>query len=111
LINITGDGLLNLPRVDAKVGFLIDDLPPLPRIFRLIQQHGGVDDAEMFEVFNMGVGFCVLVSKNDAAPALSILHRHGRRAQVIGRVIADDSKGVYLPRQRLAGRAKVFKPT
>src|SRR6516164_9906672 len=110
LINITGDGLLNLPRVDAKVGFLIDDLPPLPRIFRLIQQHGGVDDAEMFEVFNMGVGFCVLVSKNDAAPALSILHRHGRRAQVIGRVIADDSKGVYLPRQRLAGRAKVFKP-
>ena len=111
LINITGDGLLNLPRVDAKVGFLIDDLPPVPRIFRLIQQHGGVDDAEMFEVFNMGVGFCVLVSKNDAAPALSILHRHGRRAQVIGRVIADDSKGVYLPRQRLAGRAKVFKPT
>src|SRR6516162_8094392 len=76
LINITGDGLLNLPRVDAKVGFLIDDLPPVPRIFRLIQQHGGVDDAEMFEVYNMGVGFCVLVSKNDAAPALSILHRH-----------------------------------
>ena len=41
LINITGDGLLNLPRVDAKVGFLIDDLPPVPAIFRLIQQLWG----------------------------------------------------------------------
>src|ERR1700751_201020 len=37
LINITGDGLLNLPRLDARVGFLIDDLPPAPPIFRIIQ--------------------------------------------------------------------------
>src|SRR5215472_13163265 len=38
LINITGDGLLNLPRVDAMVGFTIDNLPPVPAIFRLIQR-------------------------------------------------------------------------
>src|SRR5437762_677936 len=37
LINITGDGLLNLPRVEAKVGFMVDDLPAVPAIFRLIQ--------------------------------------------------------------------------
>src|SRR5215472_17741932 len=42
LINITGDGLLNLPRIDAKVGFVIDDLAPAPPIFRLIQSHGSV---------------------------------------------------------------------
>src|SRR5258708_23583123 len=41
LINITGDGLLNLPRVDANVGFMIDDLPPVPPIFRLIQRCAG----------------------------------------------------------------------
>jgi len=111
LINITGDGLLNLPRVDAQVGFLLDDLPPVPPIFHLIQRYGGVDDAEMFEVYNMGVGFCVLVAEQDAAPALSILQRHGRRAQVIGRVIKDERKGVYLPRQRLAGHGKAFAPT
>ena len=110
LINITGDGLLNLPRVEAKVGFLIDDLPPVPQIFQLIQQYGAVTDAEMFEVYNMGVGFCVLVPKNDAGAALSILQRHGRRAQVIGRVIEDERKGVYLPRQRLAGHGKAFAP-
>jgi phosphoribosylformylglycinamidine cyclo-ligase len=110
LINITGDGLLNLPRVDAKVGFLIDDLPPVPWIFRLIQQYGDVDNAEMFEVYNMGVGFCVLAAEDDADPVLSILQRHGRRARVIGRVIEDEGKGVHLPRERLVGHGKAFRP-
>lgn len=109
LINITGDGLLNLPRVDAKVGFVIDNLPPVPAIFRLIQAHGGVSTAEMYQVYNMGVGFCVLVGEQDRDAALSILQRHGRRAQVIGRVIEDDSKGVYLPGQKLTGHGKEFR--
>ena len=109
LINITGDGLLNLPRVDAKVGFMIDNLPPAPPIFRLIQSHGEVSNAEMYQVYNMGVGFCVLASQRDRDTILSLLRRHGRRAQVIGRVIEDDSKGVYLPAQKLAGHGKEFR--
>src|SRR6266851_3155145 len=109
LINITGDGLLNLPRVDATVGFLIDDLPPVPPIFVLIQQCGAVTRGEMFEVYNMGVGFCVLVDEKDADATLSILRHHSRRAEAIGRVIADESKGVYLPRERLAGHDKEFR--
>jgi phosphoribosylformylglycinamidine cyclo-ligase len=109
LVNITGDGLLNLPRVDATVGFEIDNLPPAPPVFRLIQQHGAVGNAEMFEVYNMGVGFCVLVAERDRDATLSILQRHGRRAQVIGRVIEDDSKGVHLPRQKLTGHGKEFR--
>jgi phosphoribosylformylglycinamidine cyclo-ligase len=109
LINITGDGLLNLPRVDAKVGFLIDGLPPPPPIFQLIQRLGSVSDAEMHQVYNMGIGFCVLAAETDRDPVLSTLQRHGRRAQVIGRVIADDSKGVHLPRQKLVGHGKVFR--
>jgi phosphoribosylformylglycinamidine cyclo-ligase len=110
LINITGDGLLNLPRVAAKVGFVIDDLPPPPPIFRLIQQYGGVSDAEMYQVYNMGIGFCVLAAAADRDAVLAILKRRRRRAQVIGRVIADDGQGVYLPRQKLAGQGKKFQP-
>ena len=108
-VNITGDGLLNLPRVGAKVGFEIDNIPPLPPIFQLIQRHGGVSNAEMYQVYNMGVGFCVLVSEPDRDHALTILRHHGRRAHVIGRVIEDDSKGVYLPRHKLIGHGKMFK--
>ena len=109
LINITGDGLLNLPRVDAKVGFMIDDLPPAPPIFRLIQRYGEVRSAEMYQVYNMGIGFCVLVGEKDRDATLSMLQRHGRRAQVIGRVIEDAAKGVYLPSQKLVGHGKEFR--
>src|SRR6266403_102527 len=76
LINITGDGLLNLPRVDARVGFLIDNLPPAPPIFRMIQRYGDVGIAEMFEVYNMGIGFCVLVAAAEADTTRAILRRH-----------------------------------
>jgi phosphoribosylformylglycinamidine cyclo-ligase len=109
LVNITGDGLLNLPRVEANVGFEIDDMPPVPPIFRLIQQHGAVSACEMLQVFNMGVGFCVVAAPADADAVLAILQRHGRNAQRIGRVIADASKGVYLTRERLAGHGKEFR--
>lgn len=109
LINITGDGFLNLSRVDAKVGFVVDDLPPPPPIFQLIQRDGNVSSAEMHQVYNMGIGFCVLAAEKDCDPILTILQRHGRRAQVIGRIIEDDTKGVYLPRQRLVGHGKAFR--
>jgi len=84
-------------------------LPPVPPIFGLIQQCGAVASSEMFEVYNMGVGFCVLVEEKDADATLSILRHHNRRTKVIGRVIADESKGVYLPRERIAGHDKEFR--
>ena len=110
LINITSDGLLNLSRVDQpRVGFRIDELPPVPEIFELVQQYGSVTTAEMFEVYNMGVGFCVLVDPSKASLVLSILDEHGRKAWVIGEVIDDPTKGVYLPRHGLAGHKKHFR--
>ena len=109
LVNITGDGLLNLPRVAVTVGFEIDNLPPTPPIFRLIQQYGEVDEPEMFGVYNMGVGFCVLAAERDCAPILAILQRHSRQARIIGHVIADNEKGVLLPNERLIGHGKRFR--
>ena len=62
LAHITGDGLLNLTRLNENVGFRIDaPLPPQP-IFGLIQERGEVADREMWEVFNMGTGFCCVVA-------------------------------------------------
>ena len=109
LVNITGDGLLNLPRVAAPVGFEIDNLPPPPPVFRLIQQYGEIDDAEMYEVYNMGVGFCVLAAERDCAQILKILQHHRRPARVIGHVIADDSKSVHIPAAGLIGKGKRFR--
>jgi len=108
LMHITGDGLLNLPRVDADVGFMIDDLPEPPALFGLIEKLGGIGRAEMFEVYNMGIGFCVVVAASDADRALAILAAHGRKASVIGHTIADPTKPVHLPRERLVGSGKRF---
>jgi phosphoribosylformylglycinamidine cyclo-ligase len=110
LIHITGDGFLNLPRVAAEIGFIVDDLPAPPPIFDLIEEHAGVERAEMYEVYNMGIGFCVILAEGDADAALAILKRHGRDARVIGYAVADRTKSVYLPQQRLIGTGKRFRP-
>ena len=108
LIHITGDGFLNLPRVEAEIGFVLDKLPPAPPIFGLIQEYGTVGRAEMFEVFNMGIGFCAVTAEADADAALAILARHGRQASVIGHAVADSTKSVHLPQHNLIGRGKRF---
>ena len=109
LINITGDGLLNLVRVAAPVGFVID-VPIEPHaLFPLIQRHARVDDSEMYEVFNMGTGFCYVVDPADADRTLAILTRHGRTAQRIGHAVSDRAKRVRLPGRGLVGRHKRFR--
>ena len=108
LANITSDGLLNLTRVAAPVGYEIDHLIEPHPIFALIQQHAKVDDGEMFEVFNMGIGFCYVVDPADEALTLSILEKHGRVAQRIGHAVADPEKIVRIRERNLAGQHKKF---
>jgi phosphoribosylformylglycinamidine cyclo-ligase len=108
LINITGDGLLNLTRVAAPVGFTLDALIEPHPIFPLIQRHAKVELSEMFEVFNMGIGFCYVVDPASAAHVLQILKAHGRVAQVIGTAVSDPQKIVRIPAHGLAGQHKRF---
>ena len=92
LVHITSDGFANLCRLDAPVGYRIESLPERPRIFELIQTAGAVDDVEMFRVFNMGVGFVIVVDPGAAEGALGVLEGAGYRALVMGTVT--DEHGV-----------------
>jgi phosphoribosylformylglycinamidine cyclo-ligase len=85
LAHITGEGLLNLLRLEAEVGYLIDQPLPVPAVFNEIAERGSVEPAEMYEVFNMGCGFCCVVAAEAADEALSILGRRHPGAGVIGR--------------------------
>jgi len=107
-VHITGDGFLNLARVKADAGFVVDALPPAPPIFSIIRRLGEVDDAEMYSVYNMGIGFCAVVAPADADKALSILGSKGKRAYRIGRAVADPARTVTLLQQQLSGRNKKF---
>lgn len=108
LLHITGDGLLNLIRVDAPAGFIIEELPATPPIFQLIQEAGGVSDEEMFTVFNMGVGFCLVVDPAEADAALEIARRHGFEGAVIGKTVHDPARTVTVAPKNLIGRDGAF---
>ena len=85
LAHITSGGLYNLLRLDAEVGYEIDDPLPVPEVFRLIGELAGASDEEMHEVFNMGCGFCVIVAAPDEPSALRRLRSHYPTAKRIGR--------------------------
>jgi phosphoribosylformylglycinamidine cyclo-ligase len=86
LAHITGDGLNNLLRLGTGVGYEIDDALPVPPVFDLIQEQGGVADDEMHQVFNMGCGFCSVVASRDEAAAVELLGSHYPDAKRIGSV-------------------------
>jgi len=84
LAHITGGGLIdNLPRVLPKNCDAVIDTRTwrVPEIFNFIGEKGNVDRAEMYQVFNMGIGMVAIVSQRDIAIAKRVL-----RAKVIGRI-------------------------
>jgi phosphoribosylformylglycinamidine cyclo-ligase len=86
LAHITGDGLRNLTRLAAPVGYEIDAPLPVPPVFDLIAELGGVDEREMHEVFNMGCGFVCVLAARDEDAALDLLDAHHPGTRRIGRV-------------------------
>ncbi|MGH7313948.1 MAG: phosphoribosylformylglycinamidine cyclo-ligase, partial [Candidatus Rokuibacteriota bacterium] len=110
LVHITGDGLLNLTRIAAPVGFHLDSLPPPPPIFDLIQTTGRVPAREMYYVFNMGIGFCLIIADDPAVlrAVEDAFAAHRFEASIIGKVVADDRKRVLLPKQNLVGEGDRF---
>jgi phosphoribosylformylglycinamidine cyclo-ligase len=101
--HITGDGYMNLTRVEAEVGFCLDDFPEAPPIFRLIEERGNVSKAEMYSVFNMGIGLCVMVPPAQADRVLTLGRKHGFEARVLG-TVTDHAGQVDLPQWNLTSR-------
>ena len=104
MANITGDGLLNMSRIDAPIGFVIDHLPEPQGIFHEIQERGSIPMEEMYTVFNMGVGFCFVVPEDEVRDAQNILARFPMEAMVIGHAVADPEKKIHIPGVHLMGR-------
>ena len=87
MAHITGGGFPdNIPRVLPKtVNAEIDrNAWEAPTIFKFIQNQGKVDRDEMYRVFNMGIGFVVIVAKRDLAKATNILKAAHQPYSVIG---------------------------
>lgn len=92
--HITGGGFSNLKRLNHDMTYIINNLPePLP-IFKAIQATG-IENKEMYHVFNMGIGFTVILDKKYQKEALEILNKY-HKTYVIGEVKEDENNRVLI---------------
>jgi phosphoribosylformylglycinamidine cyclo-ligase len=93
MAHITGGGFYdNIPRIlPDGVGVEVDKSTWIvPEVYKFIQTEGGVDEDEMYRVFNMGIGFVMIVDENDVVKTLEILSEADAEPTVIGKVVVGE---------------------
>jgi len=95
MAHITGGGLPgNLDRAlpETLDALLEPGAWEVPPIFPFLARHGGVDPLEMHRVFNMGVGYCLIVRPTFADAIVRKLNKAGERAWRIGRIVKGEGE-------------------
>ena len=91
--HITGGGLYeNVPRMmtPGLTARIQTSTVPVPPIFSLIAQRGGIPERDMYNTFNMGVGLILAIPRDQVGQAVETLIQAGERAYVIGCVVSGD---------------------
>ena len=102
MANITGSGLLNVPRMNLAHSYHIDYMPTedqLPPVMATLNKVSGLSEAELCRTFNMGVGFAFATTEPDKA--LTWLQAREEKAWVLGHVGNEDAGEVYLKGAKL----------
>ena len=97
MAHITGGGLVgNIPRVLSKNcnAVIKKSSWPKHKIFDFLQQQGPVEEEEMYRVFNMGIGFVIIVAEDFASSIAKKLARYGEKVYRIGRITTGTGKVV-----------------
>lgn len=97
IAHITGGGIVgNLPRVLHNGVHAVVDRSTweVPAVFQEIQRRGQIDDDEMAQVFNLGVGMIVAVPQDDVPRTLALLREAGHDAITVGEVVGGGEGGV-----------------
>lgn len=99
LANVTGGGLRNLVRL-SDMKFVIDDPIKPQKIFNFLQDLAGMEYKEMYQTFNMGMGFIIISPAYEENNIMEILKNHHVQGKVVGYV--DEGKGVHLPEFKIS---------
>ena len=87
--HITGGGFYeNIPRMlpeNTEAVIKKDSFEILP-IFKLLAEKGGISEENMFNTYNMGIGLCMAVSKEDAEDIAAYINSLGEKAYILGTV-------------------------
>ncbi|MDX2018382.1 MAG: phosphoribosylformylglycinamidine cyclo-ligase [Planctomycetota bacterium] len=95
MAHITGSGLAeNLVRaLPGDCDAVIDRASwPVPPVFTFLQKHGQIDSEEMKRVFNLGIGYCVIVKKTFADAVADTLRKSGETVFRIGQIVKGSGK-------------------
>ena len=95
--HITGGGIAgNLVRAlhDGVDAIVHKGSWPIPKLFGALQAWGEVPQDELWDVFNMGLGFIIIISKAQAEEALQFLESQGERAYRIGEIVQGSGRVV-----------------
>jgi len=90
MAHITGGGFTdNIPRVIPEgLNVVIEEGRwPIPPVFRLIQERGGVDEHEIFRTLNMGIGMVLVTAAKDVDKAVALFAKMRQKAYVIGELV------------------------
>ena len=99
MAHITGGGIVeNVPRVlPAGVSVEITrDAWPVPAIFDYLQKTGDIETAEMYRIYNMGIGFVMIVSNYYADAVAQRLKKAGETVYAIGRTVATPGESTVI---------------
>ena len=95
--HITGGGFYeNIPRMlpEGRKAVVKKDSYPVPPIFKLLQEKGGIEERIMYNTYNMGLGMVLAVSPEQAGEAVEILKAAGEQAWVVGSVEQGEREAV-----------------
>lgn len=96
--HITGGGFYeNIPRCipNGLCAEIEKNKIKILPIFKYIQKIGNIEERDMFNTFNMGVGMCIIVSKKDAEKTIEILGSCKEDAYIIGKIIENKEKIIF----------------
>jgi phosphoribosylformylglycinamidine cyclo-ligase len=96
LAHISGGGVRNLPRLSPGVRFVLDGWPEPGGLFAWVDALDAVPPRELYQTFNMGIGFVIVAREAKAGAVLGRLKRAGvRDTRVVGHI--ERGNGVHLP--------------
>ena len=96
--HITGGGFYeNIPRCipNGLCAEIEKNKIKILPIFKYIQKIGNIEERDMFNTFNMGVGMCIIVSKKDAKKTIEILNSCKEDTYIIGKIIENKEKIIF----------------
>ena len=101
LAHITGGAFTKLRRLKKGMGYNLNKIPKPPDIFEIIKKLGNISDTEMYKVFNMGIGFCIIAPKENSAEIMKTMQKHNIKAYEIGYVTNDVNEGIRIKNENL----------